>query len=53
MNWRGGKHGLKKILCRSENIKGVYCLQYDEEKIVSGLRDNTIKVCFVEFFHHM
>lgn len=23
---------------------GVYCLQYDDEKIVSGLRDNTIKV---------
>ncbi|KIH48125.1 hypothetical protein ANCDUO_21809, partial [Ancylostoma duodenale] len=21
----------------------VYCLQYDDEKIVSGLRDNTIK----------
>lgn len=28
----------------SENSKGVYCLQYDEDKIVSGLRDNTIKV---------
>ena len=23
---------------------GVYCLQYDDEKIISGLRDNTIKV---------
>jgi len=44
VNWRGGKHGLKKIHCRSENIKGVYCLQYDEDKIVSGLRDNTIKI---------
>ncbi|KAL5109901.1 F-box/WD repeat-containing protein lin-23 [Taenia crassiceps] len=24
--------------------RGVYCLQYDSEKIVSGLRDDTIKV---------
>ena len=23
---------------------GVYCLQYDDNKIVSGLRDNTIKM---------
>ena len=44
LNWRNGKHTLQKIVCRSENIKGVYCLQYDEQKIVSGLRDNTIKV---------
>lgn len=43
-NWRCGRHGLLKISCRSENIKGVYCLQYDEDKIVSGLRDNTIKL---------
>ncbi|XP_066935630.1 beta-TrCP-like [Clytia hemisphaerica] len=43
-NWRCGKHGLLKIHCRSENIKGVYCLQYDDDKIVSGLRDNTIKL---------
>lgn len=43
-NWRSGRHGLLKIHCRSENIKGVYCLQYDDEKIVSGLRDNTIKL---------
>lgn len=43
-NWRCGHHRLDKILCHSESSKGVYCLQYDEEKIVSGLRDNTIKV---------
>jgi WD40 repeat protein len=35
---------LQRINCRSENSKGVYCLQYDDAKIVSGLRDNTIKV---------
>lgn len=43
-NWRVGKHILQRINCRSENSKGVYCLQYDDQKIVSGLRDNTIKV---------
>lgn len=43
-NWRSGQHMLKRINCRSENSKGVYCLQYDDQKIVSGLRDNTIKI---------
>lgn len=43
-NWRCGKHNLQRINCRSENSKGVYCLQYDDQKIVSGLRDNTIKM---------
>ncbi|XP_070500078.1 F-box/WD repeat-containing protein 1A isoform X1 [Chironomus tepperi] len=43
-NWRSGNHNLQRINCRSENSKGVYCLQYDDNKIVSGLRDNTIKI---------
>ncbi|XP_058060000.1 beta-TrCP isoform X2 [Anopheles bellator] len=43
-NWRTGNHNLQRINCRSENSKGVYCLQYDDDKIVSGLRDNTIKI---------
>ncbi|RWS31319.1 F-box/WD repeat-containing protein 1A-like protein [Leptotrombidium deliense] len=43
-NWRSGRHTLQKINCRSESSKGVYCLQYDDHKIVSGLRDNTIKI---------
>lgn len=43
-NWRCGRHSLQRIHCRSETSKGVYCLQYDDQKIVSGLRDNTIKV---------
>ncbi|XP_075250343.1 F-box and WD repeat domain-containing 11-B-like [Convolutriloba macropyga] len=43
-NWKFGNCQSNKILCRSEQSKGVYCLQYDDEKIVSGLRDNTIKV---------
>ena len=43
-NWKNGRHRLTRIECHSENSKGVYCLQYDDKKIVSGLRDNTIKV---------
>lgn len=35
---------LQRINCRSEGSKGVYCLQYDDTKIISGLRDNTIKI---------
>lgn len=43
-NWKCGRHVLQKIVCQSENSKGVYCLQYDDDKIISGLRDNTIKL---------
>ncbi|CAK8689678.1 beta-TrCP-like [Clavelina lepadiformis] len=43
-NWRCGRFDLKRIMCRSDSSKGVYCLQYDDNKIVSGLRDNTIKL---------
>lgn len=43
-NWRSGQFLLQRINCRSENSKGVYCLQYDDDKIISGLRDNTIKI---------
>uniref|UniRef100_T1K2I1 D domain-containing protein n=3 Tax=Tetranychus urticae TaxID=32264 RepID=T1K2I1_TETUR len=43
-NWRGGRHNLQRINCSSESSRGVYCSQYDDQKIVSGLRDNTIKI---------
>lgn len=42
--WNAGEFDTKRIFCQSENSKGVYCIQYDDKKIVSGLRDNTIKV---------
>lgn len=42
--WHDGDHNSHRIFCQSENSKGVYCIQYDDNKIVSGLRDNTIKV---------
>lgn len=46
INWRSSqnRHNLQRINCRSEASRGVYCLQYDDQKIVSGLRDNTIKI---------
>ncbi|KAG8201466.1 hypothetical protein JTE90_024335 [Oedothorax gibbosus] len=43
-NWRCGRHNLHRINCNSENSKGVYCLQFDSKRVVSGLRDNTIKI---------
>ncbi|CAF0989263.1 unnamed protein product [Rotaria sordida] len=43
-NWRTGNYQLERIQCQSRNSKGVYCLQYDNQKIISGLRDNTIKI---------
>ncbi|KAL3314622.1 hypothetical protein Ciccas_006750 [Cichlidogyrus casuarinus] len=43
-NWREGRVKIHRINCESELNKGVYCLQYDDDKIVSGLRDNTIKI---------
>nr|CAH8850128.1 unnamed protein product [Trichobilharzia regenti] len=43
-NWTRGQYHLTRIPCRSDVTKGVYCLQYDKHKIVSGLRDDTIKV---------
>lgn len=42
--WHDGEYITQRIYCHSENSKGVYCIQYDDNKIVSGLRDNTIKV---------
>ena len=45
LNWKNGHHTLTRIECHSEKDKGVHCLQYDNEKIVSGHKDNTIKVC--------
>lgn len=40
-NWRMGNHDPEVIEC---NGNGIYCLQYDMEKVVSGSRDNTIKI---------
>lgn len=42
--WKDGTFTNQRIVCKSDNSKGVYCIQYDDNKIVSGLRDNTIKI---------
>lgn len=40
-NWREGRCKREFIQCGGN---GIYCLQYDEEKIISGSRDNTLKL---------
>ena len=46
MNWKSGDYTLTHIECHSKKDKqGVDCLHYDDNKIVSGHRDSTIKVC--------
>ncbi|XP_025199490.1 26S proteasome non-ATPase regulatory subunit 1-like isoform X2 [Melanaphis sacchari] len=44
LNWLTGHFLLQRINCYSENYKGIKCLQYDDNKIVAGLCDNTIKI---------
>lgn len=43
-NWRNGRHHVTRINCGSGQARGVYCIQYDDAKVVAGLRDNTIKI---------
>eukprot|EP00730_Choanoeca_flexa_P014440 TRINITY_DN6317_c0_g1_i1.p1 TRINITY_DN6317_c0_g1~~TRINITY_DN6317_c0_g1_i1.p1 ORF type:complete len:478 (+),score=108.79 TRINITY_DN6317_c0_g1_i1:166-1599(+) len=40
-NWRNGVFQPTEIVC---NGQGIYCLQYDTDKIVTGNRDDTIKI---------
>ncbi|XP_060842260.1 26S proteasome non-ATPase regulatory subunit 1-like [Rhopalosiphum padi] len=44
LNWLTGHFLLQRINCYSESYKGIKCLQYDENKIVAGLSDNTIQI---------
>ena len=45
MNWKSGDYTLTRIECHSKkDEQGVECLQYDDNKIVSG-HHSTIKVC--------
>eukprot|EP00047_Mylnosiga_fluctuans_P014316 m.37397 g.37397 ORF g.37397 m.37397 type:complete len:470 (+) comp5443_c0_seq2:31-1440(+) len=41
INWRTGNCAKRDIQCDSN---GVYCIQYDDTKLVSGSRDNKIRV---------
>ncbi|KAG0213820.1 hypothetical protein BGX28_003494 [Mortierella sp. GBA30] len=40
-NWNRGLHSAKEVPGHTE---GIYCIQFDDHKIVSGSRDNTIKI---------
>ncbi|KAF9193349.1 hypothetical protein BGZ51_003623 [Haplosporangium sp. Z 767] len=40
-NWSQGIHSARELPGHTE---GIYCIQFDEHKIVSGSRDNTIKI---------
>uniref|UniRef100_A0A2K6NJH8 Anaphase-promoting complex subunit 4-like WD40 domain-containing protein n=1 Tax=Rhinopithecus roxellana TaxID=61622 RepID=A0A2K6NJH8_RHIRO len=42
--WQCGRQSLQRIQYRSENSKGIYALQYNDEKIISGPQDNSIKI---------
>ncbi|KJY00426.1 hypothetical protein TI39_contig329g00010 [Zymoseptoria brevis] len=43
-NWRAGAHDAGKAVYLSGHTDSVYCLQFDEEKIITGSRDRTIRV---------
>ncbi|KAI8603196.1 WD40-repeat-containing domain protein [Dissophora ornata] len=40
-NWNRGDHFPKELPGHTE---GIYCIQFDDQKIISGSRDNTIKI---------
>jgi WD40 repeat protein len=40
-NWQHGRYKkIKKIYCKTE----VYCIQFDDEKIISGMGDHTVRI---------
>ncbi|KAF7196531.1 Beta-TrCP [Pseudocercospora fuligena] len=43
-NWRAGSTDAGKAVYLSGHTDSVYCLQFDEEKIITGSRDRTIRV---------
>ncbi|KAF2857918.1 WD40 repeat-like protein [Piedraia hortae CBS 480.64] len=43
-NWRQGARGAGKAIYLSGHTDSVYCVQFDENKIITGSRDRTIRV---------
>ena len=43
-NWRKGAQDAGKAIYLSGHTDSVYCLQFDEQKIITGSRDRTIRV---------
>jgi F-box and WD-40 domain protein 1/11 len=49
-NWRAGATDAGKAVYLSGHTDSVYCLQFDEEKIITGSRDRTIRVWDINTF---
>lgn len=49
-NWRKGAKGAGKAIYLAGHTDSVYCLQFDEEKIITGSRDRTIRVWDINNF---
>lgn len=49
-NWRKGPRDAGKAVYLSGHTDSVYCLQFDEEKIITGSRDRTIRVWDINTF---
>lgn len=49
-NWRRGPRVAGKAIYLSGHTDSVYCLQFDEEKIITGSRDRTIRVWDINTF---
>lgn len=52
-NWRKGPKEAGKAVYLSGHTDSVYCLQFDEEKIITGSRDRTIRVWDINTFQCM
>ncbi|TKA23876.1 hypothetical protein B0A50_07011 [Salinomyces thailandicus] len=52
-NWRKGPRDAGKAVYLSGHTDSVYCLQFDEEKIITGSRDRTIRVWDINTFQCM
>ena len=49
-SWRRGPKGAGKAIYLAGHTDSVYCLQFDEEKIITGSRDRTIRVWDINNF---
>jgi F-box and WD-40 domain protein 1/11 len=49
-NWRQGAEGAGKAIYLAGHTDSVYCVQFDEEKIITGSRDRTIRVWDINNF---
>jgi F-box and WD-40 domain protein 1/11 len=49
-NWRAGPKDAGKAIYLSGHTDSVYCVQFDEEKIITGSRDRTIRVWDINNF---